>query len=93
MYLNICLMTLRNQDLSPFSSKCLSFFLSFEKVAEVMHYMPLWERINLGLECIGIVVLIGFRYFFLLAFQYSQWLGRSGFAWLFPILVSVRKVL
>lgn len=58
-----------------------------------MFYMPLWERINLGLECVGIVVLIGFKPFFLLAVQYPQWLGRSGFAWLFPILVSVRKVL
>lgn len=70
-----------------------AFLFSFEKVVEVMYYIPLWERINLGLECIGIIVLIGFKQFFLLAFQYSQWLGRSGFAWLFPILVSVRKVL
>lgn len=39
----------------------MSFLLSFEKAAEVMYYMPLWERINLGLECIGIVVLIGLK--------------------------------
>lgn len=38
--------------------------------------MSLWERINLGLECIGIVVLIGFKPLFFVVvvviFPYSS---------------------
>lgn len=60
--LSICLVALRNQVFS-LSSKCLSFF-ALEKVLEIMYYMPLWERINLELECIEIIVLIGFELFF-----------------------------
>lgn len=70
------------------------FLFSFEKLVEIMYYTPLWERINLGLECTGIIVLIGFKLYFVpLAFQYSRWMGKNGFASLFPILVSDRKVL
>lgn len=54
-------MALWNQDFSLFLQDV--FLLSLENVVNIMYIMPLWERINLGLECIGIT-LIGFKLLF-----------------------------